>query len=128
MGRFPVPRSKTEARNDWAASIRERLPEWLDEHAPEVARGALAGNGAVDVMVGGRKVAAFLPTAIGLSVYLYGSSDTEVKRIERLCERAGISEDARPPRTSKYVLIKVRDDATLAATSEALRLHCIGRK
>ena len=128
MGRFPAPRSKTEARNEWAAAVRERLPEWLETHAPEVARGALAGNGAVDVMVGGRKVAAFLPTAIGLSVYLYGSSDTEVKRIERLCDRAGVPEDARPPRTSKYVLIKVRDDETLAATSEALRLHCIGRK
>ena len=128
MGRFPAPRSKTEARNDWAARVRERLPEWLDAHAPDVARGALAGNGAVDVMVGGRKVAAFLPTAIGLSVYLFGSSDTEVKRIERLCERAGVSADARPPRTSKYVLIKVRDDETLTATAEALRLHCIGRK
>lgn len=128
MGRFPAPRCKTEARNDWAASIRERLPTWLDEHAPDPARGAVAGNGAVDVMIGGRKVAAFLPTAIGMSVYLYGSSDTEVKRIERLCERAGVSADARPPRTSKYVLIKVRDDTTLDATAEALRLHCIGRK
>ncbi len=128
MGRFPAPKSKTEARNDWAASAREGLPEWLEANAPEVARGALAGNGAVDVMVGGRKVAAFLPTAIGLSVYLYGSSDTEVKRIERLCERAGVPADARPPRTSKYVLIKVRDDDTLGATAEALRLHCIGRK
>lgn len=128
MGRFPAPRSKTEPRNEWATSIRDHLPGWLDDNAPEAARGALAGNGAVDMMVGGRKVAAFLPTAIGLSVYLYGTSDTEVKRIERLCDRAGVPEDARPPRTSKYVLIKVRDDATLAATSEAIRLHCIGRK
>jgi len=128
MGRFPAPRCKTEARSDWAASIRERLPEWLDAHSPDSARGALAGNGAVDVMIGGRKVAAFLPTAIGISVYLYGSSDTEVKRIERLCDRAGVPEDARPPRTSKYVLIKVRDDGTLDSTAEALRLHCIGRK
>ena len=79
------------------------------------------------MMVGGRKVAAFLPTATGLSVYLYGTSDTEVKRIERLCERAGVPADARPPRTSKYVLVKVRDDDTLATTAEAVRLHCIGR-
>ena len=128
MGRFPAPRSKTQARNDWALAIRDRLPQWLEENAPDSARGALAGNGAVDMMVGGRKVAAFLPTAIGLSVYLYGTSDTEVKRIERLCDRAGVPEDARPPRTSKYVLIKVRDDQTLAATAEAVRLHCIGRK
>ena len=127
MGRFPPPRAKTEARNEWASSIRERLPEWLETNAPEVARGALAGNGAVDMMVGGRKVAAFLPTATGLSVYLFGTSDTEVKRIERLCDRAGIPEDARPPRTSKYVLVKVRDDDTLTKTAEAVRLHCIGR-
>jgi len=128
MGRFPAPRCKSEARNEWATSIRERLPQWLETHAPDAARGALAGNGAVDVMIGGRKVAAFLPTAIGMSAYLYGSSDTEVRRIERLCERAGVAEDARPPRTSKYVLIKVRDDDILDATAEALRLHCIGRK
>ena len=128
MGRFPPPRSKTEARNDWAAAIRGRLPSWLDDNAPDNARGILAGNGAVDMMIGGRKVAAFLPTAIGLSVYLFGTSDTEVKRIERLCDRAGIPEDARPPRTSKYVLIKVRDDEILTKAAEAVRLHCIGRK
>ena len=127
MGRFPPPRSKTAARSEWAEAIRERLPSWLDDNAPEGTRGALAGNGAVDVMAGGRKVAAFLPTAIGLSVYLYGTSDTEVKRIERLCERAGIPDDARPPRSSKYVLVKVRDDETLTRVAEAVRLHCIGR-
>ena len=127
MSRFPSPRSKTEARNDWAKAIRERLPQWLDEVAPEKARGTLAANGAIDLLLGARKVAAFLPTSVGLSVYLYGSSDTEVKRIERLCERAGVPEDVRPARTSKYVLIKVRDDETLAASAEALRLHCIGR-
>ncbi|MDQ3941308.1 MAG: hypothetical protein M3238_08160, partial [Actinomycetota bacterium] len=107
--------------------IRDRLPEWLEQVAPEKARGTVAANGAVDLLLGARKVAAFLPTSVGLSVYLYGSSDTEVKRIERLCERAGVPEEIRPPRTSKYVLIKVRDDASLAATAEALRLHCIGR-
>ncbi len=127
MGRFPPPRAKTDARNDWASSIRDRLAPWLDEHAPGAARGALAGNGAVDMMLGGRKVAAFLPTATGLSVYLFGSSDTEVKRIERLCERAGVPEGARPPRTSKYVLVKVRDDDTLEKIGETVRLHCIGR-
>ena len=127
MSRFPSPRAKTEARNDWATSIRERLAEWLDEVAPAQARGTLAANGAVDLLLGGRKVAAFLPTSVGLSIYLYGSSDTEVKRIERLCERAGVPEEVRPPRTSKYVLIKVRDDETLKASAEALRLHCIGR-
>jgi hypothetical protein len=100
----------------------------LDENAPENARGLLAGNGAVNLMVGAGKVAAFLPTSTGLSVYLFGSSDTEVMRIERLCERAGIPEDARPPRTSKYVLIKVRNDETLTTAAEAVRLHCIGRK
>ncbi len=128
MGRFPPPRAKTEARNEWAAALRARLPEWLEANAPPTARGALAGNGGIDIMVGGRKVAAFLPTSTGLSVYLYGTSDTEVKRIERLCDRAGVPEDARPPRTSKYVLVKVRDDDTLTKTGEAVRLHCIGRK
>ena len=87
----------------------------------------VAGNGAVELLLGARKVAGFLPTSVGLSVYLYGTSDTEVKRIERLCDRAGVSEGSRPPRTSKYVLIKVRDDDTLRAVAEALRLHCIGR-
>ena len=128
MARFPTPKAKTEPRNEWAASIRQRLPQWLDESLPESARGALSGNGAVEVLVGGSKVAAFLPTATGLSAYLMGSTDTEVKRIERLCERAGVPEDARPPRTSKYVLVKVRDDTTLATVAEALRLHCIGRR
>jgi hypothetical protein len=127
MSRFPSPKSKTEARNEWAKAIRERLPQWLEEVTPPSSRGTLAANGAVDLVLGARKVAAFLPTSVGLSVYLYGSSDTEVKRIERLCDRAGVPEDTRPPRTSKYVLIKVRDDATLGATAEALRLHCIGR-
>lgn len=127
MSRFPSPRSKAEARNEWAQAIRDRLPAWLEEVSPPSARGTLAANGAVDLLLGARKVAAFLPTSVGLSVYLYGSSDTEVKRIERLCERAGVPEDVRPPRTSKYVLIKVRDDETLTATAEALRLHCIGR-
>lgn len=107
--------------------MRARLPEWLDEVAPAKARGTLAANGAIDLLLGGRKVAAFLPTSVGLSIYLYGSSDTEVKRIERLCDRAGVPEETRPPRTSKYVLIKVKDDETLKATAEALRLHCIGR-
>jgi hypothetical protein len=123
-----VPRAKTEARNDWAREVRERLPQWLDEVAPANARGLLAGNGAVNLMVGTAKVAAFLPTSTGLSVYLFGSSDTEVMRIERLCQRAGIPEDARPPRTSKYVLVKVRNDETLITAAEAVRLHCIGRK
>jgi hypothetical protein len=127
MSRFPSPKSKAEARNEWAQAIRARLPQWLEEVTPPSSRGTLAANGAVDLLLGARKVAAFLPTSVGLSVYLYGSSDTEVKRIERLCERAGVPEDTRPPRTSKYVLIKVRDDATLAATAEALRLHSIGR-
>jgi hypothetical protein len=88
----------------------------------------LAGNGAVEVLIGGSKVAGFLPTANGLSAYLYGATDTDVKRIERLCERAGVPEDTRPPRTSKYVLIKIKDDATLATVAEALRLHCIGKR
>lgn len=88
----------------------------------------LAGNGGVEVLVGAKKVASFLPTGIGLSVYLYGSSDTEVKRLERLCDRAGVPEKARPPRTSKYVLIKVKDDPTLATIAEALRLVSIGRR
>jgi hypothetical protein len=128
MSRFPGPRSKTDPRNEWAASIRERLPGWLDEVAPEAARGIVAGNGAVEVMIGATKVAAFLPTATGLSVYLYGATDTEVKRIERICDRAGVPEDARPPRTSKYVLIKVKDDSALTSIAEALRLHSIGRR
>ena len=128
MSRFPSPRPKTDARNEWAGSIRERLPNWLDEVASESARGLLSGNGAVEVIIGASKIAAFLPTATGLSVYLYGATDTEVKRIERICERAGVPEDARPPRTSKYVLIKVRDDDTLSAVAEALRLHSIGRR
>ena len=127
MSRFPSPKSKTEAKNEWAASIRERLPEWLEKTAPDSARGMVAGNGGLELLVGASKVASFLPTGVGLSVYLYGSSDTEVKRIERLCERAGIPEGAMPPRTSKYVLVKVRDDATLATVAEALRLHCIGK-
>ena len=128
MPTFPAPRSKTEARNGWAAAIRTRLPGWLEENSPEGARGALAGNGAVEVLVGAGKVAGFLPTATGLSVYLYGATDTDVKRIERLCDRAGVPEGTRPPRTSKYVLIKVTDDETLATVAEALRLHCIGKR
>jgi hypothetical protein len=127
MARFPRPKPKTEARNDWASAIRERLPEWLDGMSPAAARGAVAGNGSVDVIIGSQRVAGFLPTATGLSVYLYGATDTDVKRIERLCDRARVPEDARPPRTSKYVLIKVRDDATLETVAEALRLHCIGK-
>jgi hypothetical protein len=127
MSRFPAPRPKAEARNEWATSIRERLPQWLDEHTPPAARGSLAGNGAIEMLLGGRKLAGFLPTSTGLSVYLYGTSDTEVKRIERLCERAGIPEDVRPPRTSKYVLVKVKDDETLASVAEAIRLHSIGK-
>lgn len=127
MSRFPRPKPKAEARNDWATAIRERLPEWLDQTCPASSRGAVAGNGSVDVIIGAQRVAGFLPTSTGLSAYLYGATDTDVKRIERLCERAGVPADARPPRTSKYVLIKVRDDATLAATGEALRLHCIGK-
>ena len=125
---FPSPRSKTEARNQWAADIRERLPEWLGSVCPDTARGLVAGNGAVEVLIGASKVAGFLPTATGLSAYLYGATDTDVKRIERLCERAGVPEGARPPRTSKYVLIKVTDDETLATVAEALRLHCIGKR
>lgn len=128
MARFPAPKTKTDARNDWAAAIRERLPDWLEGVAPEAGRGMVAGNGAVELVVGASKVAGFLPTGIGLSVYLYGSSDTEVKRIERLCDRAGVPEEARPPRTSKYVLVKVKDDATLERVAEAVRLHCIGRR
>jgi hypothetical protein len=128
MSRFPSPRSKTGPRGEWAASIRERLPGWLDETAPDSARGIVAGNGAVEIVIGATKVAAFLPTATGLSVYLYGATDTEVKRIERICDRAGVPEDARPPRTSKYVLIKVKSDDTLTAIAEALRLHSIGRR
>ena len=128
MAEFPAPRSKTEPRNEWAADIRARLPEWLAQVCPANARGTVAGNGAVEVLVGATKVAGFLPTATGLSAYLYGATDTDVKRIERLCERAGVPEDARPPRSSKYVLIKVHDDSTLATVAEALRLHCIGKR
>lgn len=128
MAKFPKPKAKTDARNEWAASIRERLPEWLEATCPPDARGLVSGNGAVEVLIGASKVAAFLPTATGLSAYLVGATDTEVKRIERLCERAGVPEEARPPRTSKYVLVKVRDDDTLATVAEALRLHCIGRR
>ena len=128
MAGFPSPRSKTEARNPWAAAIRERLPEWLGSVCPDTARGMVAGNGAVEVLIGAAKVAGFLPTATGLSAYLYGATDTDVKRIERLCERAGVPEVARPPRTSKYVLIKVGDDETLGTVAEALRLHCIGKR
>ena len=128
MTGFPNPRSKTDPRNDWAAGIRERLSQWLEQMAPEGARGLVAGNGAVEVLIGSTKVAAFLPTATGLSAYLYGATDTEVKRIERICDRAGVPEEARPPRTSKYVLIKVKDDDTLNAVAEALRLHSIGRR
>ena len=127
MGRFPAPRPKTEPRGDWARELRERLPGWLDEHAPERARGTVAGNGGIDIYVGAAKVSTFLPTATGLSVYLHGTSDSDVKRIERLCERAGVPEDIRPPRTSKYVLIKVNGDEALDHVAEALRLHCIGR-
>ena len=128
MARFPAPRPKTDAHNDWAKAIRGELPNWLEQTAPETSRGMLAGNGGIELLIGGSKVASFLPTGTGLSVYLYGSSDTEVKRIERLCERASVPEEARPPRTSKYVLIKVRDDTTLATVAEAVRLHCIGRR
>lgn len=128
MAKFPKPRAKTEARNEWAAGIRERLPEWLEQVCPDNARGTVSGNGGIEVLVGASKVASFLPTATGLSAYLIGATDTEVKRIERLCERAGVPEEARPPRTSKYVLVKVRDDDTLATVAEALRLHCIGRR
>ena len=128
MTAFPSPRSKTEARNPWAAAIRDRLPAWLTDVCPPAARGTVAGNGAVEIIVGATKVAGFLPTASGLSAYLYGATDTDVKRIERLCERAGVPEETRPPRTSKYVLIKVKDDNTLEKVAEALRLHCIGKK
>jgi hypothetical protein len=127
MARFPAARTKTDARNEWAASIRERLPEWLERACPAHARGAVAGNGSVDVIIGTQRVAGFLPTATGLSVYLYGATDTDVKRIERLCDRANVPADARPPRASKYVLIKVNDDATLETVGEALRLHSIGK-
>lgn len=128
MGRFPQPHTRTDARNEWAERIRGRLPGWLEGVCPETARGTVAGNGAVEVLMGAQKVAGFLPTATGLSAYLYGSTDTDVKRIESICERAGVPEDARPPRTSKYVLIKVKDDPTLETVAEALRLHCIGRR
>jgi hypothetical protein len=128
MGKFPAPRSKTGPRNEWATAIRDRLPEWLDDVCPDNSRGTVAGNGAVEVIVGVQKVAGFLPTATGLSAYFYGNSDTEVIRIERLCDRAGIPEESRPPRTSKYVLVKVRGDEVLGAVAEALRLHCIGRR
>lgn len=128
MARFPAPRPKTVPRNPWAAAIRDRIPGWLEEHTPDNARGVISGNGGIELIVGAGKVASFLPTGIGLSVYLYGSSDTEVRRIERLCERAQVPEEARPPRTSKYVLIKVKDDDTLATVAEAVRLHCLGRR
>ncbi len=128
MARFPTPKPKTQSRNEWAAAIRDRLPRWLEQVAPDSARGLVAGNGGVELIVGAHKVASFLPTSVGLSVYLYGSSDTEVKRIERLCDRARVPEEARPPRTSKYVLVKVKDDQTLKNVGEAVRLHCIGRK
>lgn len=127
MSRFPTPKPRADARNPWAEDIRERLPRWLEDNAPATARGSLAGNGAVEVIVGASKIAGFLPTSSGLSVYLYGATDTEVKRIERICQRASVPEDARPPRSSKYVLIKVRDDETLSTVAEALRLHSIGR-
>jgi hypothetical protein len=127
MARFPHARTKTEARNEWASSIRDRLPEWLDRTCPSTARGAVAGNGSVDVIIGSQRVAGFLPTATGLSVYLYGATDTDVKRIERLCDRADVPAGARPPRASKYVLVKVKDDAILETVGEALRLHCIGK-
>ena len=127
MSRWPRPKPKADARNEWAAAIRERLPEWLEQTCPAGARGAVAGHGSADALIGAQRVAGFLPTSTGLSVYLYGATDTDVKRIERLCERAGVPPEARPPRTSKYVLIKVKDDATLATTAEALRLHCIGK-
>jgi hypothetical protein len=127
MTRFPSPKPRAEPRNPWAEEIRARLPAWLEEVAPAAARGTLAGNGAVEVSIGATKIAGFLPTSTELSAYLYGATDTEVKRIERLCTRAGVPEEARPPRSSKYVLIKVRDDATLERVGEALRLHSIGR-
>lgn len=127
MARFPPARTKTDARNEWAISIRERLPDWLERTCPPSARGTVAGNGSVEVIIGSQRVAGFLPTATGLSVYLYGATDTDVKRIERLCDRAQIPQEARPPRASKYVLIKVKDDPTLETVGEALRLHCIGK-
>ena len=127
MARFPSPKSKTDARNEWASAIRERLPDWLDATCPATARGAVAGNGSVDVIIGTQRLAGFLPTATGLSAYLYGATDTDVKRIERLCDRAEVPKEARPPRTSKYVLVKIKDDATLESVGEALRLHCIGK-
>jgi hypothetical protein len=127
MARFPAARTKTDARNEWAEAIRNRLPEWLDQTCPTTARGAVAGNGSVDVVIGTQRIAGFLPTATGLSVYLYGATDTDVKRIERLCDRAQVPSEARPPRASKYVLVKVKDDATLETVGEALRLHCIGK-
>ena len=127
MARFPRPKSKTEARSEWASSVRDRLPEWLDQTCPSSARGAVAGNGSVDVIIGTQRIAGFLPTATGVSVYLYGATDTDVKRIERLCDRAQVPAEARPPRASKYVLVKVKDDTTLDAVGEALRLHCIGK-
>lgn len=127
MSRFPTPKPKVEARNPWAREMRERLSYWLDENSPLQARGVVAGNGGVDVFVGAHRVASFLPTSTGLSVYLIGSTDSEVARIERLCERAGVPADSRPPRTSKYVLVKVRDDSVLGTIGEALRLHSIGK-
>jgi hypothetical protein len=128
VARFPAPKPKTKPRNEWAAAIRDRIPAWLEEHTPPHARGVVSGNGGIELLVGAGKVASFLPTGVGLSVYLYGSSDTEVGRIERLCDRAQVPEEARPPRTSKYVLVKVKDDATLATVAEAVRFHCLGRR
>jgi hypothetical protein len=78
MAKFPTPKAKTEPRNEWAASIRDRLPGWLEETCPDNARGMISGNGAVEVVIGASKVASFLPTATGLSAYLIGSTDTEV--------------------------------------------------
>jgi hypothetical protein len=97
MTPFPSPRPKAAARNEWAEAIRSKLPGWLEGRAPEGARGAVAGNGAVELIIGATKVAGFLPTSTGLSVYLYGTTDTEVKRIERLCERADVPAESRPP-------------------------------
>ncbi|HVF53971.1 MAG TPA: hypothetical protein VNC78_10275 [Actinomycetota bacterium] len=128
MGRFSLPKAKADPRNEWAAEVRQLLPDWLENSCPPEARGVTAGNGAIDIIVGAHKVASFLPTSTGLSVYLIGSTDTEVKRIERLCERAGVPEDVRPPRTSKYVLIKVKSQETLPSVAEALRLHCLGKR
>ncbi len=127
MPRFPKPKPKAAARNPWAVDIRERLSGWLETNTPAEARGTVAGNGAIDIIMGAHRVASFLPTSTGISIYLVGSTDSEVARIERLCDRAQVPAEARPPRTSKYVLIKVRDDHVLEAAGEALRLHCMGK-